>query len=96
MGKQLLDQYSLLHFAYGVSAYFWGVPPLYFFLSHVAFEIAENSAPGMRFINQLPFWPGGKPRADAFINIIGDNASAMAGWYCASQLDEYGKKNDWY
>ena len=72
MGNQLLDQYSLLHYASGVVAYFWGFEPLTFFLAHVGFELAENTSVGMRFINQhLTWWPGGKPRADNIVNMLG-------------------------
>ena len=89
MGKQFFDQYSLLHFSSGVVAYHWGVPPLYWFLAHASFEFAENTGPGIRFINQIPFWPGGKPRADTLVNMLGDHASAMAGWYAASLLEKH-------
>jgi hypothetical protein len=97
MGNQLLDQYSLLHYATGVLAYFWGVPVGIFFIAHVSFEAAENTNVGMKFINDtLTFWPGGKPKADSFSNIVGDNISALLGYYCAYQLDETGKRNRWY
>ncbi len=97
MGNNLVDQYSLLHFASGVVAYFWGVPPGTWFIVHVSFEVAENTQAGMDFINtSLTWWPGGKPRADDFVNIVGDNISAMAGWWIASKLDDEGKKKKWY
>ena len=96
MGNKFLDQYSLLHFASGVVAYFWGVPPGTWFVAHVSFELLENTKPGMEFINDISWWPGGKPRADSFANIVGDNAAAMTGWWVASQLDETGKERRWY
>lgn len=97
MGNQLLDQYSLLHYATGVLAYFWGIPVVPFFIAHVSFEALENTQTGMKFINEtLTFWPGGKPRADSLTNIVGDNLSALLGYYCAYKLDETGKKNKWY
>ena len=98
MGKQLLDQYSVLHWASGVIAYFWNVPFQTWLAAHIAFEFVENTEPGMRFINTSlkSWWPGGKPSQDEFINIVGDNASAMFGWYCASKLDKKGKDEDWY
>ena len=97
MGNQLFDQYSLLHFAAGVVAYFWGIPIVPFFIGHVSFEAIENTPAGMKFINEtLTFWPGGKPRADSFINVVGDNISALLGYYTAYKLDETGKKNKWY
>ena len=97
MGNLFLDQYSLLHFASGVVAYFWGVPATQWFLGHIAFEAAENTKVGMDLINdKLTWWPGGKPRADSLINIVGDNVAAMAGWYSACKLDERGKRSGWY
>ena len=97
MGKQFLDQYSLLHFASGVAAYFWGLKALPFFLAHVTFEAAENTEAGMRFINEsLVWWPGGKPKRDELVNIVGDNVAAMVGWYAAYKLDETGKRERWY
>ena len=97
MGKQFLDQYSLLHYASGVVAYFWGLEPLTFFLLHVGFELAENSTVGMNFINQhLKFWPGGKPYPDSFANILGDNLSAACGYWSGYYLDQAGRKQGWY
>ena len=97
MGNQLLDQYSLIHFASGVVAYFWGITAPYWFVAHAGFELAENTKTGMDFINKnLTWWPGGKPRADNLTNILGDNVCAMVGWVCAYQLDEAGKRRGWY
>ena len=97
MGNQFLDQYSILHFATGAIAYFWGVPALPWFLVHVTFEIAENTKPGMNFINNnLTWWPGGKPRSDNIENIVGDNFATMVGWWTAYKLDEIGKREHWY
>ncbi|MBB74326.1 MAG: hypothetical protein CMJ75_07420 [Planctomycetaceae bacterium] len=97
MGKQLFDQYTLLHFSCGVIAYFWGVTIWYWMIAHVIFEILENTTFGMKFINEtLTFWPGGKPERDSFINIIGDNLGAMVGWYCAKALERLGEERKWY
>lgn len=97
MGNQLFDQYSLLHYASGVVAYFWGLQPVTWFLTHVGFEIAENTTVGMKFINKnLTWWPGGKPRADSLTNIVGDNLSAAAGYWSGYYLDNMGKKEGWY
>ena len=97
MGNLFLDQYSILHYATGVVAYFWGIPAGYFFVGHVAFEVVENTDVGMDFINtSLTWWPGGKPKADTLTNIVGDNAAAMFGFYCAYKLDEIGKRRKWY
>ena len=96
MGKRFLDQYSLLHFASGVVAYFWGVPMKWWILAHLTFELSENTVVGMKFINNLAWWPGGKPHADSFVNIVGDNVTAFAGWWIASKLDQEGKRRKWY
>ena len=96
MGINFVDQYSLLHYATGVMAYFWGIPPLHFFVAHATFEAVENTKAGMEFINKtLTWWPGGKPRADSFTNVVGDNISALLGYYCAYKLDDEGKRRNW-
>ena len=88
MGKQFLDQYSLLHFSQGVVAYFWGTPFHMWVITHASFEFLENSGPGRHLINKyLWFWPGGKPEADALINVLGDNLSAIAGFLFARWTD---------
>ena len=97
MGKQFLDQYSILHFATGNIAYFWGFGVLELLIGHISFEFLENTEAGMKFINEnLTWWPGKKVRADDFVNILGDNVSAVAGWYFAKYLDEKGKRESWY
>jgi len=97
MGNQFVDQYSILHFATGVIAYFWGVSGTKWFIIHVGFELIENTEVGMKFINEnLTFWPGGKPRADDFVNMVGDTVSAMAGWWAAQQIEKVGKERKWY
>ena len=97
MGKLFLDQYSLLHFSSGVMAYFVGIGALKWFVAHATFEFAENTQTGMKFINEnLTFWPGGKPRRDALINILGDNVAAILGWILASKVDTVGKQKNWY
>jgi len=87
MGVHLLDQYSLLHFASGVIAYFWHVPFVAWFIIHLVFEVVENTQAGMDVINSFPLWPGGKPEADTHLNMAGDQLSAMVGWVAAYALD---------
>ena len=87
MGKTFFDQYSLLHFASGIIAYYIGVGMPQWFLAHLAFELIENTEFGMRIINRLPFWPGGKDYADAWINILGDNVFAALGHCFANMLN---------
>ncbi len=97
MGQRFADQYSLLHAAVGVLAYFWGFGLLSSFLLHTAFEIAENTPAGMRFINTVvTAWPGGKPKADSFQNCVGDTVAFVVGWAAAKALDAYGTAQKWY
>lgn len=99
MGKNVFDQYTLLHFAVGVIAYFFGFGIITTLVLHIIFEIVENSEPGMRFINTYlaNVWPGGKPYADSFGNsMIGDNIGTMLGWTLAYILDHVGTRRGWY
>ncbi len=97
MGKFLFDQYTYLHFATGVIVYFFGIRLPVWILIHSSFELAENTVPGMKFINtHFYFWPGGKPKADSHINMLGDTIGAILGWLSAYYLDEMGKRFGWY
>ena len=82
------DQYSVLHFATGVTAYFWGVGPWVWVLGHLAWEGFENSGVGLKLVNRFWHWPGrkGPMKQDTLANTIGDNISAQAG---------YGVPNGW-
>ena len=97
MGKKLLDQYTYLHFASGIIAYFWNIPFKTWLVLHTLFEILENTQTGVNFINkQLFFWPGGKPGPDSIINIVGDTLGTIIGWGSAYYLDKIGSKYKWY
>ncbi len=48
---------------------------------------------GMKFINQISGWPGGKPYADSFINNVGDTIGFVLGWIVAKWVDEFFKKS---
>lgn len=88
MGQRPIDQYTLLHFAAGIVAYFWGVSAWVTFVAHVVFEVVENTKMGVHFINTyLTLWPGGKPYPDTVINSIFDTAATMVGWYVARAAD---------
>lgn len=87
MGTTLLDEYSLLHFAVGVVARHWAVGFWLFLIAHTIFEFAENTVPGMRFINTyLKLWPGGKSAPDNLLNQFGDTVAGVAGWAAADLL----------
>ena len=98
MGKQFLDQYSLLHTATGIVSYFWGFSFIASLVLHTLFEWLENTTVGIRFINETlaGIWPGGKPEPDAMINRVGDTIVFALGWYMAYKLDDYGTKQGWY
>ena len=97
MGEQLFDQFSLLHTATGIIAYFFGIDIKLWFILHIIFELLENTENGIFIINKyLKFWPGGKPKSDSNINMIGDTISAIIGWYMAYYLDSLGTKLGWY
>ena len=84
----MIDRYSLLHFATGILAQYWGLTFSVFVLGHVAFELFENTKTGMMLIRLFPFWPGGKVRADSWLNIRGDNLFAAAGFLLASYVND--------
>ena len=96
MGKFTFDQFTYLHFASGIIAYFWGLPIYVWFILHTIFEVLENSKFGIKLINKIFFWPGGKPKADSFINIVGDTIGGMIGWGSAYLVDNIGNKYGWY
>jgi len=96
MGQSFVDQYSLLHFAVGVVSYFWNLSLALAIGLHSLFEWTENTQQGMSLINQLPYWPGGKTRADSLTNIAGDTVAFGVGWLAASILDQIGTNRGWY
>lgn len=97
MGKNFFDQYALLHFASGIVAYYWGFNLFWWFVLHSLFEIGENTAQGVLFINKyIPFWPGGKPAPDGVINSLGDTLFAILGWILSYYLDKYSTQKGLY
>jgi hypothetical protein len=98
MGFRLLDQYSLLHAAVGVVAYYWSLPFLVAIAIHTVYEYVENTATGITLIQKYGgiYWPGGKHEPDALVNIVGDTLVFSVGWLSAFVLDAYGIKKGWY
>lgn len=91
MGKQFFDQYSILHMATGIIAYFFGIELFHWIIIHFIFEYIENTTFGINIINSLfkNIWPGGKEEADNFLNsMIGDNFFAILGWCIAYYFDK--------
>lgn len=83
MGVHFTDQFSLLHFASGIIAFFWKVSFINWFILHIVYELLTNTRAGINFINKYTFWPGGKLNYDTVTNIIGDQAWALIGWLFA-------------
>lgn len=83
MGVQFTDEYSLLHVATGIVAYYWGVSFMAWFIAHAAFEVIENTPAGMRVIRWVKLWPGGKTHADSAWNSTGDQFYSCVGWAIA-------------
>ena len=92
MGTKIVDQYSLLHLSVGVILYFFGVNFYVSIMIHILFEIIENSKRGVKFINKLTFWPGGKPYADNLQNSLSDTVFFIIRWLLAKYSDLYVKK----
>lgn len=86
MGKAWLDEYTPLHVAAGVIAYYWGVSLLNLTLLHIIFELVENSEKGMQMIRSFPLWPGGKTHADSWKNQVSDILASVIGWMFSSYL----------
>jgi len=62
MGTKFIDEYSLLHLAVGVVAYYWDIDIWNWLILHTLFELVENTPQGMYFINYYfqCIWPGVK------------------------------------
>jgi hypothetical protein len=92
MGKAWLDEYTPLHVAVGVIAYYWGVSLINLTLLHIVFELLENTEKGMELIRSFPLWPGGKTHADSVKNQISDTLASALGWIACSQMFQSLKK----
>jgi hypothetical protein len=94
MGLRFFDQFSILHFAVGVLAYFWSVSFLITIIVHILFEFIENTAIGMNLINTyfIGWWPGGKTHPDNLLNMTSDTIFSGIGWLASWWLDRvYGR-----
>jgi hypothetical protein len=83
MGIKLVDEFTLLHVATGIIAYYWGIGFWLLFALHTVFELAENTETGMKIIRRITIWPGGKSSADSWLNSVGDTLASAAGWLLA-------------
>ena len=65
MGLTYIDRYSLLHFAVGVVANFWGIDKYQLLLYHTIFELVENTEFGHQQLGAvLAGWEGVPGRLD--------------------------------
>lgn len=80
MGIHFTDKYSLLHFATGIIAYYWNISFVLWCIIHLLYEYLENTTKGMKIINKIKMWPGGKEKPDTILNSIGDQFYALLGW----------------
>lgn len=102
MGYLIADQFTLLHFAVGIIAYFWYFRFWTAFGFHFAFELFENTSVGMALVNKyfpkggLFRWPGDKVAPDSWLNFIGDNGAFAVGYIISKLLDEASNRQGWY
>jgi hypothetical protein len=88
MGYYFVDKFTILHFLLGIIAYYIGISFVLWIITHVTFEILENTKEGMYFITTyLTFWPGGKKSPDTLMNSLGDNIFAILGWLFGYWID---------
>jgi membrane glycosyltransferase len=97
MGSRVIDQYSLLHFAVGIVAYFWGISWQLLLVLTILFELVENTKEGMYFITTyIPFWPGGKRKSDSLVNMTSDIAFSLIGWFLSRFADSVATERHLY
>jgi len=91
MGLRLFDQYSILHFAVGIIAYFWSISLFMTIVLHILFEFIENTPIGMNLINTyfIGWWPGGKTYPDNLLNRVSDVVFTGLGWLLAQSINKY-------
>ena len=50
--EKFVDQFTYLHFAVGIIAYFWGIKLVPFFIIHTIYELVEITTFGTYVINK--------------------------------------------
>ena len=92
MGSKIFDKYTYLHFASGIIAYFWNISLINWLIIHSIFEFVENTKIGIYIIDKyISYWPGGKLKADSFINNIGETIGGVFGWISAYYISSFSK-----
>lgn len=85
-----IDQFSYLHFASGITAYFFGFKLKNWMLLHLAFDIFDNSNWGIQFVQKyVSFLKQPRYGSDPPLNIIVDNIISVLGWVSAYYLVQY-------
>lgn len=94
MGSALFDTFSLLHFASGIIAYYWGINIKNWFIINIIYELVDNIF--WKHMQKIPNLPGGKPERDYFINSVSDICFGLIGWLFAKLFDMQFDKNKNY
>ena len=91
---EYFDQFSCLHLASGITAYFWGLSLKKWIFYHIAFSIFENSSLGISLSKKyLSNFRAYKMGPDSLKNLIGDTIGALLGWLLAYSMEQLAKSN---
>lgn len=95
MGKGIFDIYTFYHFSAGLIA---GVTPLslqHWIILNIIFELIENRPLGMRMLQKISFWPGGKNTPDSLQNSISDIIAATIGYIVSKNVKKKLSNKQW-
>ena len=76
--KALLDEWSFVHLSGGIIAAQTGLSLPQFLVLHTIFEVIENADQGSGWLSKIGL---DRVSGDSLLNVVGDTASAAAGWY---------------
>ena len=87
--SKIFDNYTYLHFAAGIIAYYWGFTLLEWTVFHLFLDIFERTDFGKKVLHFfIRIWPGRDDNLlESYYNVFGDSASAVLGWLSAYLLD---------
>lgn len=92
MGVYFFDTYSILHFAVGIIAYYWGMSLGWWSIINLIYECLDNIFL-LNVLKKISIWPGGKKARDTLKNSLGDFVFGILGWFVAALLDMYIETN---
>lgn len=92
MGTNTFDTFSILHFASGIIAYYWGISLHIWIILNIIYEIFDNII-ALELIGSIKIWPGGKKYKDNLINSFSDVVFGVAGLVTVAMLDILIEKN---